>query len=193
MSQPFDLSRFPDLPPEVVTAFATQQTALEAARFEASVERAARQHLLARQQLVGELAELLQSAVEGLEEALLFRAGRAHQVLAAGRQLRIGVGHGVHDDVHQAVQRASGPVRIRRRRQEQGPDLGGQARAHGQSPLSTGQGSPSGERIAATRRTPAPPAAGGSTPPAAGSRDRRSRPGASPPPAGSDAGPADRR
>jgi transposase len=44
MSQPFDLSRFPDLPPEVVKAFAAQQTALEAARFEASVERAARQH-----------------------------------------------------------------------------------------------------------------------------------------------------
>jgi transposase len=44
MSQPLDLSQFPDLPPEVVRAFAAQQTALEAARFEASVERAARQH-----------------------------------------------------------------------------------------------------------------------------------------------------
>lgn len=44
MSKPFDLSQFPDLPPEVVKAFAAQQTALEAARFEASVERAARQH-----------------------------------------------------------------------------------------------------------------------------------------------------
>ena len=44
MSQPFDLSRFPDLPPEVLKAFAAQQTALEAARTEASVERAARQH-----------------------------------------------------------------------------------------------------------------------------------------------------
>ena len=32
MSQPFDLSRFPDLPPEVLKAFAAQQTALEAAR-----------------------------------------------------------------------------------------------------------------------------------------------------------------
>lgn len=37
MSQPFDLSRFPGLPPEVVKAF-------EAAQFELSVERAARQH-----------------------------------------------------------------------------------------------------------------------------------------------------
>jgi transposase len=37
MSQPLDLSQFPDLPPEVVTAFAAVQ-------FELSVERAARQH-----------------------------------------------------------------------------------------------------------------------------------------------------
>ena len=44
MSQLLDLSQFPDLPPEVVRAFAAQQTALEAARFEASVERAVRQH-----------------------------------------------------------------------------------------------------------------------------------------------------
>ena len=44
MSQPFDLSQFPDLPPEVVTAFAAQQAALETARFETAVERAARQH-----------------------------------------------------------------------------------------------------------------------------------------------------
>ena len=44
MSQPFDLRQFPDLPPEVVKAFAAQQAALEAARFEATVERAARQH-----------------------------------------------------------------------------------------------------------------------------------------------------
>ena len=42
MPQPFDLSQFPDLPPEVVTAFAAQSAALEAARFEPSVERAAR-------------------------------------------------------------------------------------------------------------------------------------------------------
>jgi hypothetical protein len=44
MSQPFDLSQFPDLPPEVVTANAAQQAALETARSEAAVERAARQH-----------------------------------------------------------------------------------------------------------------------------------------------------
>jgi transposase len=44
MSQPLDLSLFPNLPPEVVRAFAAQQAALETARFEASVERAARQH-----------------------------------------------------------------------------------------------------------------------------------------------------
>ncbi len=44
MSQAFDLSQFPDLPPEVVKAFAAQQAELEAAQFEASVERAARQH-----------------------------------------------------------------------------------------------------------------------------------------------------
>ena len=37
MSQPFDLSQFPDLPPEVAKAFAAIQFAL-------SVERAARQH-----------------------------------------------------------------------------------------------------------------------------------------------------
>jgi transposase len=61
MSQPFDLRRFPDLPPEVVTAFAAQQTALEAARFEASVERAARQH---EQAVVAELTELV-ATLEG--------------------------------------------------------------------------------------------------------------------------------
>ena len=44
MSSPLDLSLFPDLPPEVVKAFAAQQAALEAACFEATVERAARQH-----------------------------------------------------------------------------------------------------------------------------------------------------
>jgi transposase len=44
MSHPLDLSQFPDLPPEVVKAFAAQKAALEAAQFEARVERAARQH-----------------------------------------------------------------------------------------------------------------------------------------------------
>lgn len=37
MSQPVDLSQFPDLPPEVVKAFAAME-------FELSAERAARQH-----------------------------------------------------------------------------------------------------------------------------------------------------
>lgn len=44
MSPNLDLSQFPDLPPEVVKAFADQQVALEAARSEALAERAARQH-----------------------------------------------------------------------------------------------------------------------------------------------------
>lgn len=44
MSQTLDLSQFPDLPPEVVKAFAAQKAALDAAQFEARVERAARQH-----------------------------------------------------------------------------------------------------------------------------------------------------
>ena len=61
MSQLLDLGRFPDLPPEVVTAFAAQQAALEAARFEASVERAARQH---EQAIVAELKELV-ATLEG--------------------------------------------------------------------------------------------------------------------------------
>jgi transposase len=67
MSQPFDLSPFPDLPPEVVKAFAAQQKALEHARFEASVERAARQH---EQSVVAEkeafIAEL-EALIEKLE------------------------------------------------------------------------------------------------------------------------------
>jgi transposase len=44
MLQSLDLRQFPDLPPEVVKAFVAQQAALEAAQFEASVERAARLH-----------------------------------------------------------------------------------------------------------------------------------------------------
>jgi transposase len=67
MSQPFDLSQFPDLPPEVVKAFVAQQKALEHARFEASVERAARQH---EQAVVAEkeafIAEL-EALIEKLE------------------------------------------------------------------------------------------------------------------------------
>lgn len=60
MAQPFDLSQFPDLPPEVVKAFAAVQ-------FELSVERAARQH---EQSVVAEkeafIAEL-EALIEKLE------------------------------------------------------------------------------------------------------------------------------
>lgn len=56
MSQPIDLSLFPDLPPEVVKAFAAMQ-------FELSVERAARQHEQAvvaeKDAFIGELKELI--------------------------------------------------------------------------------------------------------------------------------------
>lgn len=61
MSQPFDMSRFPDLPPEVVTAFAAMQ-------FELSVERAARQHEQAvvaeKEAFIAELKELV-ATLEG--------------------------------------------------------------------------------------------------------------------------------
>ena len=64
MSQSFDLSQFPDLPPEVVKAFVAQSAALEAARFEASVERAARQHEQAvvaeKEAFITELKELIE-------------------------------------------------------------------------------------------------------------------------------------
>ena len=64
MSQSFDLSQFPDLPPEVVQAFVAQSAALEAARFEASVERAARQHEQAvvakKDAFITELKELIE-------------------------------------------------------------------------------------------------------------------------------------
>jgi transposase len=60
MSQPIDLSLFPDLPPEVVKAFAAMQ-------FELSVERAARQH---EQAVVAEkdgFITELQALIEKLE------------------------------------------------------------------------------------------------------------------------------
>ena len=57
MSQTFDLSQFPDLPPEVVKAFAAVQ-------FELSVERAARQHEQAvvaeKEAFITELKELIE-------------------------------------------------------------------------------------------------------------------------------------
>ena len=39
MSSPFDISRFPDLPPEVLKAFEAQQAALEASRMEVEASR----------------------------------------------------------------------------------------------------------------------------------------------------------
>ena len=64
MSQSFDLSQFPDLPPEVVKAFVAQSVALEEARFEASVECAARQHEQAvvaeKEAFITELKELIE-------------------------------------------------------------------------------------------------------------------------------------
>ncbi|OWU68982.1 IS66 family transposase [Phaeobacter sp. 22II1-1F12B] len=63
MSQPLDLSQFPDLPPEVVKAFAAQTAALEAAQFEARVERAARQHeqtlVVEKEAFIAELKDLI--------------------------------------------------------------------------------------------------------------------------------------
>lgn len=66
MSQPFDLSLFPDLPPEVVKAFAAQQAALATAQFEASVERAARQH----EQAVGAEKDVFITELKALIERL---------------------------------------------------------------------------------------------------------------------------
>lgn len=64
MSSPFDISRFPDLPPEVLKAFEAQQAALEASRMEASVERAARLHqeavLSEKESLIATLKELIE-------------------------------------------------------------------------------------------------------------------------------------
>ena len=58
MSQHLDLSQFPDLPPEVVKAFAAVQ-------FELSVERAARQHEQAvvaqKETFITELKALIES------------------------------------------------------------------------------------------------------------------------------------
>lgn len=67
MSQPFDLSQFPDLPAEVVQAFAAQQTALETARFEASVERAARQYEQAASAEKDAFISELKALIEKLE------------------------------------------------------------------------------------------------------------------------------
>jgi transposase len=55
MSQPFDISQFPGLPPEVVKAFEAQQ-------FELTVERAARQH----EQAVGAEKDVLITELKAL-------------------------------------------------------------------------------------------------------------------------------
>ena len=71
MSSTFDISRFPNLPPEVLRAFETQQAALEASRMEVeasrmevSVERAARLHqeavLSEKESLIATLKELIE-------------------------------------------------------------------------------------------------------------------------------------
>ena len=64
MSSPFDISRFPDLPPEVLKAFEAQQAALEASRMEAIIERAARLHQEAivteKEGLIATLKELIE-------------------------------------------------------------------------------------------------------------------------------------
>ena len=64
MSSSFDISRFPDLPPEVLKAFEAQQAALEASRMETIIERAARLHQEAivseKEGLIATLKELIE-------------------------------------------------------------------------------------------------------------------------------------
>lgn len=71
MSSPFDISRFPDRPPEVLKAFEAQQAALEASRMEATVERAACLHqeavLSEKEGLISMLKELIEK-LEGQVE-----------------------------------------------------------------------------------------------------------------------------
>ena len=65
MPQPFDISQFPDLPPEVVKAF-------EAAQFELSVERAARRH----EQAVGAEKDAFITELKALIEKLEGQVGQ---------------------------------------------------------------------------------------------------------------------
>ena len=64
MSSSFDIRRFPDLPPEVLKAFEAQQAALQAARMETIIERAARLHQEAivseKEGLIATLKELIE-------------------------------------------------------------------------------------------------------------------------------------
>ena len=72
MSSSFDISRFPNLPPEVLKAFEAQQAALEASRMEASVERAARLHqeavLSEKESLIATLKELIEKLESQVEQ-----------------------------------------------------------------------------------------------------------------------------
>jgi len=71
MSSSFDISRFPNLPPEVLKAFEAQQAALEASRMETIIERAARLHQEAvvseKEGLIATLKELIEK-LEGQVE-----------------------------------------------------------------------------------------------------------------------------
>jgi len=69
MSQLFDITQFPGLPPEVINAFEAQGAALESSRFEASVERAARLHEQAAVAELTELVEKLQGQVAQYKRA----------------------------------------------------------------------------------------------------------------------------
>jgi transposase len=72
MSSSFDISRFPNLPPEVLKAFEAQQAALEASRMEASVERAARLHqeavLSEKESQIATLKELIEKLESQVEQ-----------------------------------------------------------------------------------------------------------------------------
>ncbi|WP_323776985.1 IS66 family insertion sequence element accessory protein TnpB [Leisingera sp.] len=70
MSQPFDLSPFPDLPPEAIEAFETQQAALDAARVATCIEHAAREHHQADAAEKGALVAVLTALVETLEKQI---------------------------------------------------------------------------------------------------------------------------
>jgi transposase len=85
MSQPLDLSQFPDLPPEVVKAFAAQKAALEAAQFEARVERAARQHEQAvvaeKEAFITELKALIEKLEGQVQDYRRTKFGRKSEKL----------------------------------------------------------------------------------------------------------------
>jgi transposase len=65
MSSSFDISRFPNLPPEVLKAFEAQQAALEASRMETIIERAARLH---QEAVVSEKEGLIAALKEFIEK-----------------------------------------------------------------------------------------------------------------------------